>query len=113
MTTPEERASRAVDGTLSVYRKLDIYDDFQNAIAAELRAAVAEATRWIPVSERLPDTSETVNVLLSDVNQSRMAGQYTRRGWGVWGLAQDDPDGPDPSVVAWQPMPPQPPEEQP
>ena len=88
MTTPEERA-------------------------AEIRAAVADATRWIPVGERLPANGETVNVLLSDVKQSRMAGQYTQRGWGVWGLAQDDPDGPDPSVVAWQPMPPLLTEEQP
>ena len=105
--TPEERA-RFCSDVIANHP-----DDHESIIAAEIRAAIAEATRWIPVDERLPENAETVNVLFSDVGQSRMAGQYTRRGWGVWGLAQDDPDGPDPSVVAWQPMPPLPPKEQP
>ena len=106
MTTPEERAQR-------IYKSIDFDYGDEAMIAAEMRAAVAEALRWIPVSERVPDNRETVIVLLSDVNQLRLAGQYASGKWGVWGFSHDDPDGPDPSVVAWQPMPPLPTKEQP
>ena len=98
--TPEERA-RFCNDVATRHP-----DDYESIIAAEIRAAIADATRWIPVSERLPENAENVNVLLSDVNQLRLAGQYAPGGWGVWGFSQDNLDSMDAIVVAWQPMPP-------
>ena len=54
MTTPEERARFCVIAGHP--------NDHESIIAAEIRAAIAEATRWIPVGERLPEYGDLIEL---------------------------------------------------
>ena len=59
MTTPEERAA-------TIYAEIDqpwstsTIDEAM--IAAEIRAAIADALRWIPVGERLPANGDLIEL---------------------------------------------------
>ena len=57
MTTPEERAAKIYDEMTPTPSQFHIA-----MIAAEIRAAIADALRWIPVSERVPANGDLIEL---------------------------------------------------
>ena len=117
MTTPEERAEHIYDASVCSY--LDRDTDFEQAKANiiehgayEIRAAIADATRWIPVEERLPNSGRFVLIMCGGVVfTGYYEGDHTRPHWlyctpgGEWRDILN--------VTHWRHELPDPPEEQP
>ena len=79
--TPEERADHIYDVTVwqyvhtkrdSAYKSIII-----EHIAAEIRAAIADATRWIPVSERLPAYGDLIELGWAGLPVARITKFYS------------------------------------
>jgi hypothetical protein len=73
MMTPEERADKIMDGIQEIQDRpmsgpaIFIYT--RHMIIDEVKSIIAEATRWIPVSERLPMHGDEVLAFDSSRNQ--------------------------------------------
>lgn len=111
--TPEERASRIIksslweyiDPCLSPERIGEICDETESIIADEIHAAIAEATRWIPVAERLPEPGDEVLIYAADEGFAYL-GCYSphNKSWCADGVIDDVLHG----ATHWQPLPPPP-----